>query len=89
MPHHCHARDCTRRVKPELLMCAPHWRMVPRRVQLLVWRHYRPGQCDDKQPSREWHVAADIAIGYVAQAEGRPLSENERAALATAGLLIL
>lgn len=40
--------------------------MVPRRLQQAVYKHYRSGQCDDKRPSREWHEAANAAIGYVA-----------------------
>jgi hypothetical protein len=68
-PHHCHARGCTTPVKPEMLMCLRHWRMVPRKLQKAVWDTYRPGQCDDKRPSREWHDAADAAIKYVAALE--------------------
>lgn len=30
---------------------------------------YRAGQCDDKQPSEAWHVAADAAIAAVAGKE--------------------
>jgi hypothetical protein len=50
-------------------MCLKHWKMVPRTVQLWVWRTYRPGQCDDKNPSAAWHKAADAAIEVVAQKE--------------------
>lgn len=71
MNHTCHARGCTVPVKPELLMCFRHWKIVPREIQRLVWRHYRPGQCDDKNPSEEWHQAADAAIRAVARAEGK------------------
>jgi len=52
-------------------MCGRHWRMVPRLNQSLVWKYYRTGQCDDKQPSAEWHAAADLAIAAVALKEGR------------------
>lgn len=83
--HRCHARGCTKPVKPEMLMCFAHWRMVPRLIQRAVWMHYREGQCDDKDPSELWHVAADAAIGAVARKEGRPLSANEQAALKQAG----
>ncbi len=63
--HHCHARNCETRCPPEYLMCPKHWRMVPIALQREVWKHYRPGQCDDMRPSREWHVAADAAIAAV------------------------
>ena len=49
-------------------MCLRHWRMVPADLQRAVWKHYRPGQCDDKKPSREWHAAADAAIRAVHEA---------------------
>lgn len=56
-------------VKPEMLMCLRHWRMVPRAIQRQVWATYRPGQCDDKNPSEAWHAAADAAIAAVAAKE--------------------
>lgn len=62
MSHHCHARGCLVEVAPELLMCRDHWKLVPKRLQVAVWKHYRPGQCDDKAPSEAWHDAADQAI---------------------------
>lgn len=69
--HHCHARGCTAATKPEMLMCLRHWRMVPRDMQRRVWATYRQGQCDNKQPSLEWHAAADAAIEAVANQERR------------------
>ena len=67
--HHCHARGCATLVKPEMLMCLRHWRMVPKDIQRRVWATYRPGQCDDKRPSEAWHEAADAAISAVANRE--------------------
>ena len=81
MKHTCHAVGCDVAVKPELLMCAKHWRLVPRDIQQKVWRHYRPGQCDDKNPSEAWHVAADAAIGYVSIMEGRGVTHAQADAL--------
>jgi hypothetical protein len=69
MPHHCHALRCRQEVKPELLMCFPHWRRVPRAIQRMVWQYYRQGQCDDRQPSAAWMNAADLAINAVAVKE--------------------
>lgn len=74
--HTCHARNCTRTCAPERLMCLDHWRMVPRDIQRSVWASYRPGQCDDKRPSTEWHVAADAAIAAVAIREGLATPED-------------
>jgi hypothetical protein len=70
--HHCHARSCRTPCAPEKLMCLRHWRMVPKGVQLAVRRSYRPGQCDDKRPSRAWLDAADAAIAAVAAKERGP-----------------
>lgn len=80
-PHTCHARGCGVPVKPELLMCGPHWRRVPRPIQRAVWAGYRPGQCDDKRVSKAWLKAADAAIGFVARAEGQPVRAEEAEAL--------
>jgi hypothetical protein len=85
LQHTCHARGCERPVKPELLMCFAHWRMVPRVIQRAIWATYRPGQCDDKHPSREWFRAADAAIGFVARVEGKPINQTESTELTSFG----
>lgn len=78
MKHHCHAIGCTAICKPEFLMCPKHWRMVPKREQFAVYRAYRHGQCDDKQISRSWLVAADTAISCVAVMEGKMTPEQAK-----------
>lgn len=65
MNHHCHAIRCQTLCEPEKLMCLRHWRMVPKHMQRAVWAAYRPGQCDDKNPSEDWVTAADAAIQMV------------------------
>lgn len=67
--HHCHARGCSVECPPELLMCPRHWKLVPGLLRAAVHATYRPGQCDDKNPSRAWHKAATMAIDYVARVE--------------------
>lgn len=69
LEHYCHAFNCGVAVKPEMLMCYKHWRMVPKDIQQKVWRYYRPGQCDDMNISKEWLSAADEAIAAVKQKE--------------------
>jgi len=64
-------------------MCARHWMMVPPSVRREVLKHYRVGQCEDKEPSEAWFTAANAAIGVVAVKEGRPLTRPYRAALST------
>jgi len=61
MPHTCHAKLCDVEVPPKMLMCKPHWRMVPKDLQNAVWDAYRIGQEVRKDPSREWQAAADAA----------------------------
>lgn len=69
MRHHCHAHKCFRDIPPKLLMCRQHWKMVPRNIQTLVWKHYRPGQEVDKQPSHEYLKAQQLAVAAVILAE--------------------
>lgn len=70
--HLCHAVDCNERIPPNLLMCGPHWYVVPATLRTLIWRAYRPGQSVDQPPSQEWIDVARQAINYVAVKEGKP-----------------
>lgn len=79
MAHHCHAAGCRRVVPATLLMCGPHWRMVPARVRARVWRHYRRGQCDDWKITHEYAEAARDAVRAVAEKEGRSDKEVAKA----------
>lgn len=76
--HHCHAVACDRDCKPEFLMCFRHWNLVPADLKARVWATYRPGQCNDKRPSAEWHEAADNAIKFVAVLEGHLIKSKQR-----------
>ncbi len=71
MTHTCHAIECRKAVKPELLMCYYHWKMVPKKLQESVWHHYRAGQCDDKQVTTDYLKAAAAAINHVAAKENQ------------------
>lgn len=59
--HECPATGCLARVSPDMLMCRPHWFMVPAPMREAVWSAYRgPG------PGSEAHRAAILAaIGAV------------------------
>jgi len=70
-PHTCHAIGCSVHVPPRMLMCARHWRMVPRKTQITVWNEYRPGQEIDKSPSLGYLAIQRMAVGEVAEKEGR------------------
>lgn len=69
--HRCHATGCERNVKPEYLMCGPHWRKVPIAIQIRVLRAYRVGQCDDLSPSQAYCEAAKAAVIAIAEQENR------------------
>lgn len=69
--HTCHAEGCDKAVPPRLLMCRPHWQMVPYGLQLDVWANYEPGQERRKDPTDDYLDAAQAAIDAVAMKEGR------------------
>lgn len=52
--HLCHAPGCKLSVPPRMLCCRPHWAMIPKEDQALVWALYRDGQEISKDPSREY-----------------------------------
>lgn len=70
MSHLCHAYNCKREAPPAMLMCRPHWGMVPRRVQSAVWALYRKGQEISKTPSRGYLIIQAYAVCVVAIKEG-------------------
>ncbi len=70
MTHRCHALGCTVEVPPAMLMCKRHWFCVPKALRREVWRLYRKGQEETKDPSPEYLEAARAAIAAVAAAEG-------------------
>ena len=41
--HECPATSCTRRVGAHMLMCRPHWFMVPKPLRDDVWDAYSGG----------------------------------------------
>lgn len=69
MRHVCHAEGCNVEVPPRMLMCLPHWRMVPRPLQDAVWATYIPGQEITKKPSILYMVAQRAAVAAVAEKE--------------------
>jgi len=70
MSNTCHAKNCSTVVLPRFLMCSRHWAMVPPLIQARVYKHYRPGQERDKNPSTAYLAAAREAIDAVARKEG-------------------
>lgn len=63
MSHHaCHAHGCEVQVPPAMFMCKEHWYALPKRLRDAVWREYRPGQENDKQPSLRYLAVQQRAI---------------------------
>lgn len=74
MGHACHAIGCNVQVPPRMLMCAKHWRMVPRDLQDAVWATYVEGQEIRKDPTDAYMDAQTNAVSAVAKKEGRILA---------------
>lgn len=70
MSHTCHATGCDARVPPAMWGCRRHWYMVPKPIRDRIWATYRVGQCDDKNPSDAYCIAARDAVIAVATKEG-------------------
>ncbi len=66
----CHARGCTVTVGPCTLMCARHWRQVPRKFKKQICRHFRRGEAVTQQASSVYRQAKNKAIDAVAAREG-------------------
>lgn len=61
MSHHvCNVAGCTKVLSKDLLMCPIHWRLVPKPIQLKVWRNYKVGQTI-ATATDEWKEAAKEA----------------------------
>ena len=58
MKHTCHWPSCDKQVAPKMWGCRKHWFTLPAKLRARIWKHYRPGQEDDKQPSNEYISAA-------------------------------
>lgn len=82
--HHCHAVGCKKSVPPRLLMCKPHWALVPVELQVEVCRtvKLRGGYCDISWAP--WWRAQARAIYGVALLQGRVTQEIHDAQIARA-----
>lgn len=80
--HTCHAPDCGKRVPPKMFMCREHWYSLKKGTRDAIWREYRPGQEQDKRPSRRY-----LAVQRAALAEVVFKPNDEAAALKAAEYL--
>lgn len=80
MTHECHIRQCRTPVAREMLMCHPHWSMLPDALKDAVTRNFNPKQCRGKvRPTDAWLKAARAAINHVETVCGlkSPLREGK------------
>jgi hypothetical protein len=70
----CTVPECTRRRPAERLMCGPHWKHVPRRLQRDVWSAYRQAEAAGVKPleSPDYVKAAQAAIDAAKRGTPRP-----------------
>lgn len=76
MKHTCHAIGCSTPTPPRMWGCGRHWGMVPRRLQVKLWRVYVPGQEQRKDPTPEYLVVAEECVVAVAVKEGHLTPEE-------------
>lgn len=46
--------------------CRTHWYALPRKIRDAVYREYRPGQENDKQPSPRYMAVQRLAVAHTA-----------------------
>ncbi len=72
--HHCAVYDCTVQLPYHILMCRPHWRMVPKPMQRDVTGSWRlasrvsdqtPGDPDRVRTVRDYLAARQAAVDLV------------------------
>jgi hypothetical protein len=68
--HECPAGRCTRRVGAHMLMCRPHWFMVPKPLRDDVWNAWAGGMGAGSPEHRDAIMAAVEAVN--ARLEARP-----------------
>lgn len=53
-----------------MFMCRRHWFTLPKSLRDRIWDTYRPGQCDDMNPSQDYCIAAKACVIFIAEIEG-------------------
>lgn len=63
--HTCHNPNCGKPCEPRFVCHHKAWFQLPRAIRHRIWHLYRPGQEDDKRPSKEYVLELGIAIDYM------------------------
>lgn len=73
LTHTCPAIGCSRVVKDQYLMCASHWRLVPREIRGKIWSYV-------KKDRARYFEAVKEAVNEVAYREGciEPTTEGDQ-----------
>lgn len=64
--HHCHWTGCHKSVPPAMWGCKRHWYMLPPALRARIWKAYRPGQEQTKDPSEAYIVVARETEQWIA-----------------------
>lgn len=67
--HHCRWPGCTKQVQPAMWGCKRHWFTLPASLRAQIWKHYRPGQEKDGNPSGAYINAAREVLAWIAEYE--------------------
>lgn len=67
--HECAATGCKAMIRRGLLMCAPHWRMVPLGEQRAIYRTWRAFQRNEDGSKEAYRAAVQAAVDAVAKLE--------------------
>lgn len=67
------------------LMCAPHWRLVNRKLQRQLWSTFVDGQQTRKDPSAAYLIVQERCVCAVAIAEGLITEDEARERIAARG----
>lgn len=66
MTHECHAHGCRVQVPERFLFCSPHWFATRKVLQNAIWREYRPGQEERKNPSNRYLALQRLCVSELA-----------------------
>lgn len=66
MSHTCHAHACLIEVPPVRFCCPKHWYSLRRVMQDAVWREYKPGQENRKDPTARYMAVQQRAVAEIA-----------------------
>jgi hypothetical protein len=65
--HTCHWPGCEAQVPPAMWGCRAHWYRIPKELRDKVWKAYRPGQEERRDPSRAYMNAAREVHAWIAK----------------------